>query len=221
MKPTSLYKYLPFEFVPSVLNRGEILFRNLTYFRQYEGIIRGDVYESIFRHSPQNETVFNILTNGKKIVLKTSFLHSTDSEQIYAYCLSEQLSKNLMVEFKSNACIEIFNPHEFIRRVRFAVMRLISVHSNGLLAQPVIYYDAVNVPDFDYNDPKKIIFAKENSYAWQNEYRLCFGKKRAFKFKQEFTLKMYDPHIEAMKGVCKDKIIKIGNLKDIARLIIP
>ena len=217
----SLYKYLPSQYVPAVLNRGEILFRNLTYFRQHEGKIRGDVYEGILRHRPETDTIINNISTGKRSVIKTSFLHSTDSETVFAYCLSEQLSKKLLIEFKSDACIEIFNPIEFIRRVRIAVMRFISTHRYGLLAQPVNYYDPTKVPSFNYNDPKQIVFAKENYYAWQEEYRLTFGKKSAFKFKQEFTLDLYDPYIEAMKGEYKEKLVKIGSLHDIARIVLP
>ena len=48
-----------------------------------------------------------------------------------------------------------------------------------------------------------------------------FWKKSAFKFKQEFTLDLYDPYIEAMKGEYKEKLVKIGNIQDIARTVSP
>lgn len=140
MAMPALYKYLPSKYFPAFLDRGEMLFRNLTYFRQHEGKVRGDAYEGIHKDHPGTDIVLANFTQGFRSVGKFSFLNSTNSDLVFAFCLSKRLSKDLMAQFECDACIEIFKPDEFIRRVRFALARLISVHRVGLLAQPVNYY---------------------------------------------------------------------------------
>lgn len=183
----SLYKYLPSEYAPNLIDRGEILFRNLTYFRQYEGKVRGDAYEGIHKDHPGTDIVLENLTQGTKLIGKYSYLNSTNSDYIFTFCLSECKSYKLMDEFKCDACIEFFEPEEFIRRVRFKLAQLISVHSVGLLAQSVYYYDPSQPSLFDIKDPKKLAFVKNMSYVEQSEFRLSFGTRRAFKLIQQIA----------------------------------
>lgn len=212
---------MPSKYVPAFLNRGEILFRNLTYFRQQEGKVRGDPYEGIHKDHPGTDIVIENITLGTKIVGKYSFLNSTDSDLVFVFCLSERRSKDLMAEFKSDACIEIFKPEEFVRRVRFALARLISVHPAGLIAQPVHYYHQAVAARFDIKDPTQLAFAKGESYSEQEEFRLSFGTRRAFKLVEQITQPHYDPYDDAMKGQCKEKLIRVGSLHDVARLVSP
>lgn len=215
----ALYKYLPSKYAHAFLDRGEILFRNLTYFRQHEGRVRGDPYEGIHKDHPGTNVVLENLTQGSRIVGKLSFLNSTNSDLVFAFCLSQKLSKDLMVEFESDACIEIFEPSEFIRRVRFALARLVSVHRFGLLAQPVHYYHPAEAACFDIKKPTQLAFAKNKSYAEQEEFRLSFGSRQAFKLVQQITQPQYDPYEDAIKGQSKEKLIKVGTLRDIAHLV--
>jgi hypothetical protein len=215
----ALYKYLPSKYASAFLDRGEILFRNLTYFRQHEGRVRGDAYEGIHKDHPGTNVVLENLTQGSKIVGKFSFLNSTNSDLVFVFCLSKKLSKDLMVEFESDACIEIFEPNEFIRRVRFALARLISVHPVGLLAQPVHYYHPAEAACFDIKKPTQLAFAKIKSYAEQEEFRLSFGTRQAFKLVQQITQPHYDPYDDAIKGKSKEKLVKVGALRDVARLV--
>jgi len=217
----ALYKYLPSKYASAFLDRGEILFRNLTYFRQHEGRIRGDPYEGIHKDHPGTNVVLENLTQESKIAGKFSFLNSTNSDLVFAFCLSKKLSTDLMLEFESDACIEIFEPNEFIRRVRFALARLISAHPIGLLAQPVHYYHPAEAACFDIKEPTQLAFAKNKSYAEQEEFRLSFGTIKAFKLVQQITPPHYDPYDDAIKGQTKEKLIKIGALRDVARLVAP
>lgn len=215
----ALYKYLPSKHASAFLDRGEILFRNLTYFRQQEGKVRGDPYEGIHKDHPGTDVVLKNVTQGFNSVGKFSFLNSTNSDLVFAFCLSERFSKDLMVEFESDACIEIFQPIEFIRRVRFALARLISVHSVGLLAQPVYYYHPTEAAHFDIKEPTQLAFAKGKSYVGQEEFRLSFGTRRAFKLVEQIAQPHYDPYYDAINGQCKEKLVKVGALHDIARLV--
>ena len=217
----SLYKYLPSQYTTGVLRHGKLLFRNLTYFRQHEGKVRGDPCEGIHKFSPDKPSSIHTLSTGIIRIDNYNFLNSTNSDLIFAFCLSKRLSRELMIEFNCDACIEIFDPQEFIRRVRFKLARLISVsiHSYGLIAQPVKYYNPLEMPEFDYTKPTNIIFAKEMHYKKQEEFRLAFGKKGAFKRIQQFTLPNYDPEYEASKGKKIEKLVQVGDLNDIAFVI--
>lgn len=218
----ALYKYLPSKYVLAVLDRGELLFRNLTYFRQQEGRVRGDVYEGIHKDHPCTDITLEVIARGIKSVGKYSFLNSTNSDLIFAFCLSERLSKDLMIEFECDACIEIHNPVEFIRRIRFALTPLISVHRKGLLAQPVNYYHPSKPALFDIKNPTQLAFAKNVFYKGQEEFRLSFGTgKKAFKLVEQIAQPHHDPYEDALKGQCREKLIRIGNLNDIARTVLP
>lgn len=215
-----LYKYLPSQYAPAFLNRGEILFRNLTYFRQQEGKVRGDPYEGIHKDHPGTDITIHNFTQGISSVGKFSFLNSTNSDHIFAFCLSERFDNELKLEFECDACIEIFNPKEFVRRIRFHLRRLISVHKTGLLAKPVLYYNPSSTALFDVKDPTQLAFVKNEFYAKQKEYRLSFGTRQAFKLIQQIAQPHHDPYDDAIKGVCKEKLIRIGQVSDIARLVL-
>lgn len=131
---TPLYKYLPKEFAEVVLNRGELLFRNLTYFRQCEGRIRGDPWEGIHKDHPGTEITLKNLTSGGEMRGRYALLHSTDPDHIFVFCLSRNLDSKLISDFSATAVIEIYDPNEFnsANTVQFATSLVRSfVRCNG------------------------------------------------------------------------------------------
>lgn len=217
--PNKLYKYLPSQYIKNLL-KGELLFRNLSYFRQSECNQRGDLLEGHHRDNPDNDITLMNLTRRTKTVGDFSFLSTTDSDHIFVFCLSNVYNHQLLNEFKSDACVEIFNTKEFIRRVQFKLKRLISLHKYGLLHGDAKYYKPNARAEFDINDPRELVFAKDVFFHHQVEYRLAFGNKKAFKLiKKIIDNVLYNFDTEAMKGTPKEKIINIGNISDIARLI--
>lgn len=62
----SVYKYLPREFVPALLE-GRILFRNLVYFKRLERDPRWDVFEGGHIDAPDHDVHMDNLTTGKRI----------------------------------------------------------------------------------------------------------------------------------------------------------
>ena len=215
-----LYKYISSKHVPAFLNQGEILFRNLTYFRQIEGKVRGDSYEGIHINDPKTTITISNPFEGVWSEGNYTFLNSTNSDLVYAFCLSEDLSKNLMLEFNCDSCIEIFNPDEFIRRVRHSIARLISINQKvGLLAQSVNYYHPSEPALFNVDDPTQLAFAKKESYKKQKEFRLSFGTRKAFKLVQQIAQPHHDPYLDAINKEAKEKLLRIGSLNDVARII--
>ena len=217
--PEKLYKYLPSKYVNSVVRKGDLLFRNLSYFRQYEDNQRGDPFEGFHRDNPDNDITINNLSTGKVIKGDFSFLNSTNTDLIYVFCLSKKVDPNLYVEFKADACIEIIDVVEFLKRTMFAVKRLLSAHSSGLLSGSVMYYKENAPAGFDIKNPKNLSFAKGRHYQHQEEFRLVFGSKKGFNLTQQIVVNQsYDFIGEANKGVPKEKYVKIGSIEDIVTI---
>ncbi len=214
--PEKLYKYLSSKYEHSVLAKGELLFRNLTYFRQTEGKTRGDYLEAHHRDNPDNDVTITSLATGKGTSGDFSFLNSTDSDLVYVFCLSHEYKVASYDEFDCDICIEIQNPAEFIRRTRLAVMRRLSTRSHGLLADSIRYYEPNKPSESNIKNARILPFLKDNIYLNQNEYRMAFGVRDAFKLKQQIiSNKGYNFRAEANKGTAKAKIITIGAIDDI------
>ena len=219
MIPERLYKYLSSKYVENVFRRGDLLFRNLTYFRQYEGEQRGDPLEAHHRDNPDNDIEITNLSTGKIIKGNFSFLNTTDSDLIYVFSMSKTHSLNLYKEFNSDACIEITDVKKFLLRAKMKLKRLVPFHKSELLHRDVKYYAANKLAEFNIKDPKELAFAKDESFKNQCEYRLIFGTKKAFKLVQKIVINAaYDFREEAMKGKVDGKLIKIGDMSDIANV---
>lgn len=67
--PDRLYKYLPSRYAETVL-AGNLLFRNLSYFRQSEDAQRGDTIEGI--HVDHLKTPMTIATQDGRIIRRDS-----------------------------------------------------------------------------------------------------------------------------------------------------
>lgn len=215
-----LYKYIPSEYADDFVKKGDLLFRNLSYFRQFEDNKRGDPLEGFHRDNPDNDIILSDPKTGK-ISAKGdfSFLNSTNTDLINVFCLSRVHEDYLYEEFNSDCCIEILDTEEFIRRSRFAVKRLLSAHECGLLHRSIIYYHDNAPADFDIKDPKNLAFAKGSHYQRQQEYRLVFGRKKAFELIEQIIMNNgYDFLDEAKKGTPNEKHLYIGDLSEIVKV---
>ena len=214
--PDQLYKYISSKYLESTVSRGELLFRNFTYFRQQEDRTRGDYLEAIHRDNPDRKMTIRNLTQGFTRDYDASFLNSTDSDHIFMFCTSINFSNDLYKEFKCDACIEITNPKEFCRRVRRKVRSHISTHRRGLLCGMVNYYKPNQPTEKNIKDATELPFLKDEIYSNQKEFRLVFGNKKAFVLKQQIVLNhLYNFRDEAMNRTALNKTIKIGSIEDI------
>ena len=214
--PDHLYKYLPSEYLTNTISKGEILFRNFTYFKQQEDKIRGDYLEACHRDNPDNNITITAQQDGIEREYDASLINSTESDLIFMFCTSLEFSSQYFKGFGCNACIEITNPQEFCRRVRLAVKKKISTHKKGLLCGAVNYYLPNQPTDQHIKDATVLPFLKDEIYADQREFRLVYGIRRAFKLKQQIILNQgYDYRAVAMKGNAVSKIITLGSIEDI------
>ncbi len=215
-----LYKYLPSQYVDNIIQKGELLFRNLSYFRKFEDNRRGDPLEGFHRDNPDNDITLSCPDTGRILAKGDySFLNSTNSDLIYVFCLSKEHSARLYDEFEADACIEITDTQEFMKRCRFAVKRLISSHKSGLLNKDVFYYRDNAPAEFNIKDPKNLAFAKGVHYKHQNEHRMVFGTRKAFELTQSIVInKTYDFIEDTKSGIAKSKLLRIGNISDIVKV---
>lgn len=211
---------MPSKHSDAFVSKGDVLFRNLSYFRQHEGNKRGDPLEGFHRDNPDNDITISDPITGKTLSKGDySFLNSTNTDLINVFCLSTRYGNDLYEEFESDCCIEILDSGEFIRRVLMAVKRLVSSHASGLLHREVIYYKDNAPAGFDIKKPKNLAFAKGVHYQHQDEYRLAFGSRKAFNLTQQIVVNAnYDFVGEAKKGSPKEKHVKIGNISEIVKV---
>lgn len=219
MTPERLYKYIPSQYVDKVFKKGELLFRNLAYFSQYDDQRRGDPLEAHHRDNPDNDIVLKNLSTGTETKGDFSFLNTTDPNFIYAFCTSKEHRDDLYQEFQSEACIEVVDVEKFLLRIKVKLRRYVSCHESGLLHGDVKYYLANKPAEFSIKDPLELAFAKDIDYQNQNEYRIVFGTKEAFKLVQKIVdNRLYDFRREASKGSPDEMLIRIGDISDIARV---
>ncbi|WP_461517053.1 hypothetical protein [Porticoccus sp.] len=215
--PHRLYKYLPSEYLASTISKGEILFRNFTYFKQQEDKARGDYLEASHRDNPENDITITALKDSIPRNYDASFVNSTNSDLIYMFCTSLEFSPRYFEEFDCDACIEITEPEELCRRIRIAVKQKLSTHKKGLLYGEVNYYRPNEPVSQNMKDATVLPYLKDEIYSDQREFRFVFGVRKAFELKQQIIMNNgHDFRAEAMKGVVKLKIVKIASIEDIS-----
>jgi hypothetical protein len=176
-----LYKYLPAKYVDGFTRRGEILFRALSYFRDFEDAqTRGDEFEGTRLHLPKTGLAVTISKTQEKISLPHALESAVNEDDIFVFCLSTILSAELATQFKAEACVEIINPARFISGIRAALQRRPSVKNKDLVCGGVKYYNKEDLPIVDWALPERITMSKLRSYEGQCEYRIAFAINDAF-----------------------------------------
>lgn len=114
----------------------------------------------------------------------------------YVYCLADELSTRLMLDFERDACLIIRDPEEFLRRISVAV----NARLDGWQFQAgnVEYFDPLNVTPAELRLP----WSKHFRYAYQKEVRLVWLPPYAVN------------NLEPLD-------VSIGALTDIAEVILP
>jgi hypothetical protein len=214
-----LYKYLPSCYLDRFVDNGQVLFRSLTYFQQYEDEKAvGDRFEGIraFR-PPQGLTVTRIAT-GEKFTIPYSFHSAVFGEAILVFCVSESLSHELADEFHADACVEITDVNAFVSRLQDALLALHGPDSHVLLHGPVKYYAESEAPIVDWALPEQIVMSKLQAYAHQREYRFAFAEKHALEVERTRpslvpgALRKPDP------AGHREQVLLLGSIRDICEV---
>ena len=180
-----IYKYLPERFADAFVNRGEVLFRSLSYFHDLESTDgRADAYEGTRRYRPHGGLEITSVTTGQKSNFPESVsLESTaKTSDIFVFCASTQLGPTLAQEFQADTCIEIVDETRFVARLRAALTRRIRVRAPKTLLRGLVnYYECSEAPIVDWALPDRITMSKPARFKHQHEYRFAFAINDAFR----------------------------------------
>lgn len=210
----SLYKYLPPKYVDAFVGRGELLFRSLSYFRNYEELhVRGDRFEGRRVFNPTAGLELTKVETDEKLLLPWAFEASVRDRDIYVFCLSQTFSLELAQEFGADACVEIKDPIALIARIRSSLRLRMWVKHSRLLHGPVDYYSPEEPPVAEWAVPERMVMRKTTDYVRQAEYRLAFARGDAFQINN------VDTQITAKPGATQlmleghpQHILRLGSL---------
>lgn len=220
LRVPSLYKYLPAKHVDTFVREGAVLFRSLSYFRDYEDAqVRGDEFEGTRLYRPLNGLEVNLVAKQQKVVLPHSLESSANEDDIFVFCLSTVLSAELAAQFLASSCVEITNPSRLMAGVRGALLRRPSVKSKMVVHGEVRYYAPDDAPMVDWALPEKITMSKLSIYSSQREYRIAFAVNGAFRF-QNTRLRLVSPGERVAPRVTShaERVLKLGSLVKVSKV---
>lgn len=220
MTAASLFKYLPSQYLDAFVERGELLFRSLSYFQNYEELeVRGDRHEGRRLYSPSDGLEINNLTSGESICLPWSFESSVQAREIFVFCFSQEHSVLLSREFDTDVCVEIHNPVALLAKVRAALMLRRWVKNARLLHGTVDYYSPSEPPLAEWAVPERMLLKKTENFVGQREYRFAFARGNALQLNNVVTQITATPGISQPTLVGHpEHILRIGNLAKLCRI---
>lgn len=218
MKRT-LFRYMSERYANALVHRGEVLFRALSYFRDYEDEwVRRDEFEGTRVHSPSGGLTVTKVATGEVISLPHAFESTANEKDIFVYCLSHDLDPSVAKRFRTEVCVEIVDFAAFLAKIRSALERRPSIRNKHIEHGSVKYYQPDEPPIIDWALPERIALSKLSSFSWQREYRLAFGVNGAFKVENvQVRLRagprQVQPSIDHPK-----KMLKVGDLTKLCKI---
>lgn len=175
----SLFKYFSERKWADAFIDGQVLFRSLSYFRDYEDeSVRSDQNEGAARFRPTGGPIINNLTQGTTFTLPGhAFELVARQDEIFVYCASKSLSDERCEKFGAVACVEVREIKTFCERIKAALPA-----SAMFYGRRVDYYADTEEGNPRWALPENIATSKLNTYAWQDEYRLVFSLTNALAF---------------------------------------
>jgi hypothetical protein len=216
----SLYRYFSEKNALAFVRNGEVLFRALSYFRNYEdGEIRGDKFEGTLVHLPDNGLVVKNVNTEEEILLPHRLESTAKEDDIFVYCMSQILSAELAERFKAEVVVEITNPAKFLNLVRSALSLRKRFRVNQLIHESVKYYEWNEPPIVDWALPERITMRKPKMFEWQREYRLAVPIGDAFDVENVNVNLVPINHSRISEAKLYPKqLIRLGNLSKICRV---
>jgi hypothetical protein len=216
----SLFRYMSAEHAEAFVRGGEVLFRPLSYFRDYEDNgVRADQYEGTLLHRPAEGLVVNNLTTGQRGILPHFFESTVREDDIYVLCFSTERSAELAKRFGAEACVELAEPVGFLARLRGSLALRAKLRVTRLTHGPVRYYFVEEAPIVDWALPDRIALRKPASFEWQREYRFAVPSGNAFAVEQ-VTLKLVAQGQARRRTVADHPrmLLRLGSLRKISRI---
>jgi hypothetical protein len=212
----SWYKYYSDRRWAEQFLEGKLLFRSLSYFRDYEDKnVRGDRNEGVSVYGPAVGLVVTNHTQGKTFTLPASaFESAVKQEEIFAFCASRSLSDKLRDDFEAVVCVEITRVQTFCTRVRNALPPKTTFY-----ARKVKYYQSTDDCNPRWALPDLIATSKLKEYERQEEVRLIFSLTDALDF-EKISARLALGHMkETEKSIDHhSRLVETRSLRDICRI---
>jgi hypothetical protein len=161
--------------------RGELLFRSLAYFRDFEDQdVRRDSNEgSAVMHPASGLHMYN-QTQRKEILLPNgAFISTVKQEEVFVLCATRSMTDERKSRFNAVACVEIRSIPKLCARIELALPQ-----GAKFFAGRVEYYQQTEEGSPRWALPDMIARAKLKSYEWQDEYRFLFSTTDALDFEK-------------------------------------
>lgn len=207
MRRRSLYKYFCEHKWSETFLDGEVLFRSLSYFRDYEDKkVRKDQYEGTAIFRPEGGLIVNNLTRGKTFTLPGHAFESTArQDEIFVFCLSRSFTHEIRERFKAVACVEILDARTFFMRVKAALPNQATFPGppgRTRIGRRVEYYRETEGGNPRWALPDVIATSKRECYAWQDEFRLVFSLTDALRF-ENVALRIVSDNTGKAQDACE------------------
>ncbi len=215
-----LFRYFSEENARAFVERGEVLMRSLSYFRDYEDEgVRADAFEGTLAHRPIDGLRLRMQSTGEEVAVPYTFEATTKEDQIFVYCLSTELSATLAERFQAPIAVEIYEPLQFLAKLRTALGLRRRIRAEKLVHDPVRYYNWHEPPIVDWALPERIALRKPRHFDWQREYRFAVPVGDAFAVENVQTKLVplgapRPPRSESHPKV----LLKLGNLNKLCRV---
>jgi hypothetical protein len=211
-----LYKYFTERKWADAFLDGEVFFRSLSSFRDYEDEnVRQDKNEGTAVFRPVGGLIVNNHTQGKTFNLPNYAFESTaNQEEVFVFCASRSHSDKLRKRFEATVCVEIEKIPTFCERIR----RALPVNAT-FRAGRVEYYDQVEGASPRWALPDMIAMSKLKNYKWQDEFRLVFCCTDALGF-EKGALRLVKGDTRGIPKLAEhhEYPLKVRSLRDICRL---
>jgi hypothetical protein len=223
----SLYRYYNERRWADEFLDGKLLFRSLSYFRDYEDKnVREDQNEGNAILRPEGGLIVNDQTRGTTSRLEGwAFESRVKQDEIFVFCTSRSLTEELRRRFEAVVCIEIFDVGTFCKRIEAALPpeARFPEQAGGRparIGRRVEYYRVTEGGKPRWALPEMIATSKLDSYAWQNEFRLVFSLTDALQFEKVDTRLVHrdNPREPAKPDEHHSYHVSTQSLRDICRI---
>ena len=215
-----LFRYFSEKNARAFVDRGEVLFRALSYFRDYEDNgVRADEHEGTLVHLPKEGLKITNVESGEVVDLPHRMESTSKGDEIFVYCFSTELSAAIAKRFEAEVAVEIIEPVKLLARIRSALSLRRSLRSTQLVHQPVCYYEWHEPPIVDWAFPERIAMRKPKPFEWQQEYRFAVPVGNAFGV-QNVSIKLVAPNEQRpLRTNSHPKLLlKLGSLSKFCRV---
>ena len=219
----NLYKYYDSREWDDAFLDGNLRFRSLSYFRDYEDAqVRGDKNEGKMIFRPEDGLLITNHTQGWTKTIPWALNATAHQEEIFVFCLSRSFTDKLRESFKAVACVEILNVKTLCDRIESALpagTAFPGKPGRERIGQAVTYYEETENCNPTWACPDMITALKSKTFAWQNEYRLVFSFTNALSFENaQYELVRNGSSQQTQPAEHRHHDLSVGSLRDICRL---